>query len=75
MQVQQKQQRCFAELNREHEKHNSYNQNTSENIKNRIGKQHNLIPDLILAVITPDRRVAPLYLTPCSSLSVATIRL
>ena len=26
---------------------------TSENIKNRIGKQHNKIPNLILAVITP----------------------
>ena len=26
--------------------------NTSENIKNRIGKQHNKIPNLILAVFT-----------------------
>ena len=26
---------------------------TSENIKNRIGKQYNIIPNLILAVITP----------------------
>ena len=29
--------------------------NTSETIKNRIGKQHNIIPNLILAVITPHR--------------------
>ena len=27
--------------------------NTSENIKKRIGEQHNKIPNLILAVITP----------------------
>ena len=31
-------------------------ENTSENIKNRIGKQHNIIPNLILAVITPHTR-------------------
>ena len=31
--------------------------NTSENIKKRIGKQHNKIPNLILAVITPHRNV------------------
>ena len=29
--------------------------NTSENIKNRIDKQHNKIPNLILAVITPHK--------------------
>ena len=30
--------------------------NTRENIQNRIGKQHNKIPNLILAVITPHKQ-------------------
>ena len=43
--------------------------NTSGNIKNRTGKQHNKIPNLILAVITPRRRIAFSWISDISIIS------